>query len=154
MALSFQIPGGETLEIEHLLLDINGTLTDRGDLLPGVGKRIGRLRRSVGVHLLSADTFGTLDRLARSLDVEGARISTGAEKRAFARELGSGSCAAIGNGRNDAEMLAEAALGIAVLGPEGLSRAAITVADVVCPSIQAALDLLVDPRALAATLRP
>jgi soluble P-type ATPase len=154
MALTFEIPGGGTLAIEHLLLDINGTLTDRGDLLPAVGKRIGRLRRSAGVHLLSADTFGTLDGLARSLGVEGVRISTGPEKQGFARQLGSGSCAAIGNGRNDTEMLAEVALGIAVLGPEGLSRAALTVADVICPSIQSALDLLVDPQALAATLRP
>jgi soluble P-type ATPase len=154
MAITCEIPGSETLGIEHLLLDINGTLTDRGELLPGVGRRIGRLRRRVGVHLLSADTFGTLDRLARALAVDGVRISTGEEKQAFARELGSGSCAAIGNGRNDGEMLAEVALGIAVLGPEGLSRAALTVADVVCPSIQAALDLLVDPRALSATIRP
>jgi hypothetical protein len=41
-----------------------------------------------------------------------------------------------------------------VLGPEGLSRAALTAAAVTCPSIQAALDLLLDPKALGATLRP
>jgi soluble P-type ATPase len=154
MALSFEIPGGETLEIEHLLLDVNGTLTDRGSLLPGVGKRIGRLRRSVNVQLLSADTFETLEHLAHVLGVEGNLISNGAEKREFARELGPERCAAIGNGRNDAEMLAEVRLGIAVLGPEGLSRAALSVANVLCPSIQSALDLLLDSDALAATLRP
>jgi soluble P-type ATPase len=154
MTRVFQIPGEEPFEIEHLLLDINGTLTDRGSLLPGVGKRIGRLRRVFEVHLLSADTFGTLDQLARGLRVEGRRIATGSEKRELVRELGAEHCAAIGNGRNDAEMLSEVRLGIAVLGPEGLHRAAASVADVICPSIQAALDLLLDPKALAATLRP
>jgi soluble P-type ATPase len=50
-------------------------------------------------------------------------------------------------------MLAAAALGIAVLGPEGASSTALRAADVVCPSILHALDLLLDDRALAATLR-
>jgi hypothetical protein len=35
-----------------------------------------------------------------------------------------------------------------------LSRAALTVADAICPSIQTALDLLLEPKALATTLRP
>ncbi len=154
MALSFEIPGGDPIEIEHLLLDVNGTLTDRGSLLPGVSKRIARLRRSCTVRLLSADTFGTLDQLARRLGVEGQRVSRGTEKRDLVRELGGTRCGAIGNGRNDAEMLSEVALAIAVVGPEGLSRALLTVADVICPSIQSALDLLLDPQAIAATLRP
>jgi soluble P-type ATPase len=153
MALSFEIPGGEALEIEHLLLDVNGTLADRGTLLPGVTRRIARLRRSCAVRLLSADTFGTLDKLAQRLGVDAQRVSLGTEKRDVARDLGCNRCAAVGNGRNDAEMLAEAALGIAVLGPEGLNRAAISVADVVCPTIEAALDLLLDRDAMAATLR-
>ena len=154
MALSFEIPGGEHFDVEHLLLDVNGTLTDRGSLLPGVSRKIARLGRSCVVHLLSADTFGTLDHLAQRLGVEGKRISSGSEKRDLAEGLGGNRCAAIGNGRNDAEMLAEVRFGIAVLGPEGLNRAALGAADVICSSIQSALDLLLDPEAMAATLRP
>jgi soluble P-type ATPase len=70
------------------------------------------------------------------------------------RELGSRHCAAIGNGANDIDMLHEAALGIAVTGPEGTAAAAVAAADVVCRSIVEALELLLDDRALAATLRP
>jgi soluble P-type ATPase len=51
-------------------------------------------------------------------------------------------------------MLAETALGIAVIGGEGAASAAIQAADVVCASIGAALDLLLDEQALGATLRP
>ena len=57
------------------------------------------------------------------------------------------------NGTNDAEMLREAALGIAVIGPEGASGATVAAADLVCRSINDALGLLRDPRVLAATLR-
>jgi soluble P-type ATPase len=50
-------------------------------------------------------------------------------------------------------MLEEAALGIAVLGPEGLAVPALLAADVLVASIEDALDLLLNPRRLIATLR-
>jgi soluble P-type ATPase len=51
-------------------------------------------------------------------------------------------------------VLEAAALGIAVVGPEGASGAAVRSADVLCRSVLEALDLLLDTRALGATLRP
>jgi soluble P-type ATPase len=68
--------------------------------------------------------------------------------------LGRDRCAVIGNGANDVLALEAAAIGFAVLGPEGASAAALRVADIVCASAADALDLLLDPEALAATLRP
>jgi soluble P-type ATPase len=153
MARRFEIAGEEPFEIEYLLLDVNGTLTDRGDLLGGVRERIGRLRDELDIRLLSADTFGTLEELGGDLGVQTTRIQTEMDKGDLVRGLGGGRCAAIGNGRNDAEMLAEVRLGIAVLGPEGLSTEALSAARLVCPSITAALDLLADAKALGATLR-
>ena len=67
--------------------------------------------------------------------------------------LGAAGCVAIGNGANDVPMLERAALGIAVIGPEGASGRALAAADVVCRSVVEALDLLLDPRLLVATLR-
>jgi hypothetical protein len=43
---------------------------------------------------------------------------------------------------------------IAVIGPEGAAIATLAVADIVCLSIGDALELLLDDRALVATLRP
>ena len=60
----------------------------------------------------------------------------------------------IGNGANDALVLEAAAVSFAVLGPEGASAAALRSADIVCASATDALDLLLDPQALSATLRP
>jgi soluble P-type ATPase len=153
MALTIDIPGRPLLEIEHLLLDLNGTLTNRGALIDGVGDRLARIEQRVRLHALSADTFGRLDELAGELRISARRISSGAEKREFLEALGPPGCAAIGNGTNDVSMLHGAALGIAVIGPEGASMAALTAADVVCRSILEALDLLLDERAMVATLR-
>lgn len=153
MTLAFDIPGRGRLEFDHLVLDVNGALTDRGVLAPGVAERIGRLRERLAVHLVSADTFGRLEEVAAALGVAAWRAADGAEKLGVLEGLGPGRCAAIGNGRNDEAILAAAALGVAVVGPEGASAGALRAADVVCGSILAALDLLLDGRALAATLR-
>jgi len=61
--------------------------------------------------------------------------------------------AAIGNGYNDIYMLDEAALGIAVIGSEGCSVRALEKADIVTNAINDALDLLLNPKRIVATLR-
>jgi soluble P-type ATPase len=153
MGLTYEIPGSKPISVEHLLLDVNGTLTDRGELIDGVAERLQRLSEELSVALLSADTLGTLDTVAEKLGVEAIRVNRGDEKRDLVRNRGPSQCAAIGNGANDATMLATAALGIVVIGPEGAAARAVHAADVVCRSIGDALDLLLDPRAVASTLR-
>lgn len=147
------LPGGPTLTLEHVLLDVNGTLSDRGVLHVGVAPRVGRLGSLVEVQLVTADTFGTAAGIAEDLGIGWQRVSDGTEKRELVERLGPDRCAVIGNGANDMLALHAAALGIAVIGPEGLSVLALRSADVVCASITDALDLLLDVDALVATLR-
>ncbi len=64
--LEITIPGGNELRLEHLLLDVNGTLTDRGQLIDGVATRLKRLSENLELHLLTADTFGPPRRSHRS----------------------------------------------------------------------------------------
>ena len=154
MTLRLEIPGERAIAIDHLLLDVNGTLTDRDRLIDGVAERLSRLRDQLDLHLLSADTFGTLEELGRRLRVETRRVSRGREKRELVERLGQDRCAAIGNGRNDAAMLATVRLGIVVIGPEGASGVAVADADAVFVSIVAALDFLLEPDVAGSTLRP
>ena len=154
MTVRVPIPGRNDLRLDHLILDVNGTLTDRGLLIAGVEERIERLRPALDIHLVSADTFGTLDAIAQRLQVSAARATTGADKVRVLDTLGRERCAVIGNGANDVLALEAAALGFAVIGPEGASAAALLSAQVVCASAADALDLLLDPTALSATLRP
>jgi soluble P-type ATPase len=154
VALTVEVPGEPVRRLEYLLLDVNGTLTDRSALLPGVVERIAALQQMLEVRLLTADTYGTLADVRAALGgIEAQRVTDGQQKAAVAQGLGAAACAAIGNGANDEPMLHTVALGVAVLGPEGASPRTLLAADLVCPSILVALDLLRDPRALAATLR-
>jgi soluble P-type ATPase len=81
---SYEIPGAESIALDHLLLDVNGTLTDSGKLISGVTERLRRIARDLDVHMLSADSFGTLDALSAQLGIEGRRVSSGREKRDLA----------------------------------------------------------------------
>ncbi len=152
--LAVEIPGSPRLELAFLVLDLNGTLSERGLLVEGVAERLGHLARDLEIYLLTADTLGTARQLASGLSVKIEIVASGAEKARFVKGLGAERTVAIGNGRNDAPMLALSALGIAVIASEGIATAALVSADVVCRSIREALDLLLDTRLLVATLRP
>jgi P-type E1-E2 ATPase len=154
--LEITIPSWSQLCLEYLILDVNGTIALDGQLLPGVRERLDRLRVALDLWLVSADTHGTLAELADALQVKWRRLKPGdeaAQKAAFAQGLGAERVVAIGNGANDAAMLQRAALGIAVMGGEGLATTCLTAADVIAPNIESALDLLLYPRRLIATLR-
>ncbi len=151
--LHVSVPTGEDLWLEHLVLDVNGTLTDRGRPIEAAARVLAELRDELALHVLSADTFGTAENVARELRAEFRRITSGNDKVNYVQRLGPHKCVAVGNGRNDAPMLKTAALGIAVIGPEGAHARAVAAADVLTRSVEEALALLIDPRALTATLR-
>ena len=154
--ISQTIPGFGALRLQHLVLDYNGTLALDGRLLPSVRPRLRALALLVSVHVVTADTFGTVERALRGLPCEVVMFASGrqdAAKARYVRALGARRTACIGNGRNDRLMLCVARLGIAVFGGEASAAAALAAADVVAPSIEVALDLLLKPLRLTATLR-
>jgi soluble P-type ATPase len=156
VAVAIAIPGGPSLNLEHLVLDYNGTLAVDGHLAEGVVERIAALAERMTIHVLTADTFGRARTELGGIKCELAVLNAGDEHRQkadYLERLGADISAAIGNGRNDREMLARAALAIAVLGAEGLAAEALMVADIVAPNAVAALDLLLHPQRIVATLR-
>ena len=42
-----EIPGGDSFELDHLLLDVNGTIANRARLIDGVDDRIARIREQL-----------------------------------------------------------------------------------------------------------
>jgi P-type E1-E2 ATPase len=154
--IEIKVPGRGVYLLEHLVLDVNGTIAVDGRLIEGVAGRLAELRGSIQIHLLTADTRGQQKVIDAQLGIKAARISPESEvaqKAAFVVELGSDGVCAVGNGANDAGMLREAKLAIAVLGEEGLALEALDAADLVVPHVNAALDLLLKPLRLVATLR-
>ena len=155
--LEVAIPGRDALRLRHLVLDVNGTLAVDGHLQAGVAERLAELQQHLTLHLLTADTHGGQDRIDQALGVTAVRLRHdlpgGVQKADHVRSLGPASVVAVGNGANDALMLRAAALGIAVVEREGAAMAALQAADVVVTSAIDALDLLLFPRRLVATLR-
>ena len=149
------VPGMGILSFHFLVLDLNGTLTLDGDLIPGVRERLETLAGNLDIHILTADSLGRAAEIGRDLPVTLKNIPEKdqvEEKRSYVRHLPR-RCVAVGNGRNDTGMLADAALGIAVLGPEGVFARAVHAADVCVRDINDALDLLINTDRLKATLR-
>ncbi|SCY72055.1 HAD family hydrolase [Desulfoluna spongiiphila] len=150
------IPGFSDIAISHLVLDYNGTLALDGVPLVGVRERIESLSEHLTVHVVTADTFGRAAEALAEWPVFLTVLTPGQEadqKATYVQTLGSDATVAVGNGRNDCRMLSLACVGMAVTGPEGAASPALLSADITCPDIFTALDLLLHPNRLKATLR-
>lgn len=154
--ITVDIPGRGKLTLKNIVLDFNGTMALDGVLLPGVKERLNALSADLDIYVLTADTFGTGRSACSGITCQVGILSDplGApEKLKFIEKLGAQETVTVGNGTNDSLMLAGAALGIMVLGPEGASVKALTAADVVVTDINQGLDMLSNPKRLLATLR-
>lgn len=150
------IPGRGTLQLEHLVSDVNGSIAVDGTLQEGMSRSIKNLRDRLSVHLLTADTHGRQHVIDQQLGIEAVRVQPGLEaeqKAAYIRRIGAEQVVAIGQGANDAAMLKTAALGICVLSLEGTAVETLLSADLVVPNISAALQLLENPLRIVASLR-
>jgi soluble P-type ATPase len=154
--IAIDIPGGNVLQLEHLVMDYNGTLAVDGTLIAGVVDQLKALGHQLKLHVITADTFGNSSRELEGLDVRHVVIGTSGQDRQkedYVVQLGPGGVVAIGNGRNDLLMLKKAALGICLVQAEGMYAPLFGVCAVVCTDVRHALDLLVHPLRLKATLR-
>ena len=156
LMISISIPGFGSLNLAHLVLDYNGTLAVDGEPVPGVIERIERLSQDLEVHVITADTFGTVkqkfEKRPCTVSVLGKENQDQA-KLAYVNNLGAELTACIGNGRNDGLMLEGCALGMAVILREGASVRTVQSADLVFTCITDALDILLNPLRLTASLR-
>ena len=154
--INLEIPGHETITVEHVTFDYNGTLAVDGYLVAGLKERLVALAKLVEVHILTADTFGLVREQCGDLPVTieiFARDNISQKKKAFVEVLGGATNIAIGNGNNDQEMFAESRLAIVVMGTEGCCVQSLLAADIVVNSPLDAIDLLLHPDRLVATLR-
>jgi P-type E1-E2 ATPase len=154
--IELNIPGRGTLQLEHLVSDVNGTLAVDGQLLEGLPRLIHNLRDRLTIHLITADTHGRQLLIDQQLGLKAVRLSPGDEaqqKAEYVRRLGAGGVVALGQGANDTAMLKEAALGICVLSKEGTCVEALLASDLLAPDIFAALELLEKPLRIVASLR-
>lgn len=151
--IRIEIPQQGLFELQHAVFDINGTLAIDGMSIPGVAEKLKSLTTFLTIHALTAGTHGNIAELERSLGIPLQIISTGEDKASYVQQLGPDNVIAFGNGTNDAPMLRLAAIGVAVIAAEGVSIAALQAADVLAPGPIDAIDLVLNPKRLIATLR-
>ncbi|MGD8605433.1 MAG: hypothetical protein PVF49_12770 [Anaerolineales bacterium] len=154
--IELDIPGRGLIRLQHLVSDVNGTLAVDGRLMEGVVSHFTGLADRLQLHLLTADTHGRQESIDQQLGLKAVLVPTdegGRAKADYIQELGAENVVALGQGANDAAMLKSAAIGIAVLSPEGMSAEALAAADVLVPDVLSALALLERPLRLVATLR-
>ena len=154
--ISIDIPGWGNMEIENIVLDLNGTIDTDGKIPIEVKEKIKSLAEKVKVYILTADTQWTAGEETGEMNVKLVRISGEGSKMGkfdFLKTLIPEMTAVIGNGNNDERILKEAALGIAVVGDEGMSTLAMKNADLVVKNVSDGLDLFLKTKRLIATLR-
>lgn len=150
--MRWNIPGRAPLTVSHVVLDYNGTLAVDGEVAPSVRRLLKEVSMAYHAILATADTFGTAAQFAEDVGLELHVVGSAQDKEALVRSF-FGGVAAIGNGANDALMFRAADLGIAIVGGEGVAVPALQAADIVVPSIERGLELLLYPKRLVATLR-
>lgn len=154
--MKIDIPGRAPLLLEDLVLDFNGTLACDGILCNGVRERLDALAGQLRIHVVTGDTFGhaaaQLEGVPCTLNVLPSAGQLEA-KRAYVDALGAERAVCIGNGFNDRLMLEAAGLSIAILQDEGVATGTLLAADIVVKRVVDALDLLLKPLRLVATLR-
>jgi len=154
--IELSIPAFGQIRLNYMVIDFSGTLSVDGKLLPEVTAKLTQLAQNLKVHIITSDTHGRAAEELRNLPCI-LRIFTGddcsAQKEKYVRELGADEVMAIGNGNNDVAMLKAARIGVAVCLDEGCATQALASADVFVKSVEDALDLLLKPNRLKATLR-
>ena len=154
--ITVDIPGFGEVRIKYLVCDYSGTLSVDGVLLSGVRETLNELSGKLDIHILTADTHG---RAKNELEGVNCRLTIiedanqHFQKEEYIRDLGVDHVFAIGNGNNDTLMLSAARIGVAVCLKEGASALALNHADIAVDSIEDALNLLLFPNRMKATLR-
>ncbi len=142
--------------LAHILLDYNGTLAKDGILKDEVKVLLPDLSKQYKVHVITADTFGSVHEQLKGFDVVVKVLQSAnhtLEKAEYVKSLDAKLCGAVGNGNNDAMMLQTAELAIALIGDEGCATQALMQSDIVCKSVKDALELFLYKKRLIATLR-
>ena len=151
--IRIDIPLRGIVELQHAVFDVNGTLAVDGMPVHGVVDRLQALAGHLSLHALTAGTHGNIAELEHELGLPLSIIKSGEEKAEYVRQLGPTRVVAFGNGMNDVGMLRLAAIGVAVLAGEGVSIGALQAADVLALGPVDAIDLVLNPKRLVATLR-
>ncbi len=142
------------INLDTIILDLNGTLAVGGKIVDGVIPRIKKLQEyGYKIMLFTGDQRGTAPEQARDMDIDVVITKDTIEKSNAAKKYNPSTTVAIGNARIDIGTFENAKVRIATLQKEGIHAGILGHVDMIVPSINDALDLLIDVDAFNATMR-
>ncbi|WP_352419518.1 HAD family hydrolase [Proteiniborus sp.] len=154
--LNYNIPGIGKIEIENVVFDYNGTIAVDGKLIDDAKELILKLKEYANIYILTADTYGTVEKECMMLGVNVATFPkemASISKKEIVEKLGAEKTICVGNGFNDIEMFKICKISIAVIENEGCSGKLLAHSDIVTKSIKDAIDIILSENRMKATLR-
>lgn len=154
--IEINIPGQNSLNIENIIFDLNGTLAVDGKISDEIINLLSKLKKHVNIYVVTAGTHGGLEKIKEETGLDIVKIESGREaeqKLDFIKNIDPTKTIAAGNGKNDIMMLKEAILSISVIEGEGCTTEAILSSDISVRSARDLLELLLKPTRIMATLR-
>lgn len=152
--MQYTVPGVWEIQLDTIILDLNGTLTVHGVIPIGVKERIHSLRwLGYNIVLLTGDQRGTAKDICRELDINFQIAKSLEEKANCSAVYDPERVVAIGNARIDIGTFKHARVRIATLQSEWIHTGIIEHIDIIVPTIVDAFDLLLDADTFAATMR-
>ena len=74
--IKVDIPGRESLELDNLVLDFNGTIAVDGRILENIKKPLTELSKLINIYVITADTYGVAQEECEKLDLKVITIPT------------------------------------------------------------------------------
>lgn len=116
--IKVDIPGRESLVLENLVFDFNGTIAVDGHILDSIKDTLTKLSKLINIYVITADTYGMAKQECEKLELKVITIPTrfaGIQKSELVKKLGGKITSAIGNGFNYIDMFKEDEFTIAVI---------------------------------------
>ncbi|NBG88607.1 hypothetical protein [Isachenkonia alkalipeptolytica] len=158
MAIDVKVPWGEKYTINHVVFDLNGTLANNGEIAKTTEKLLKALAQKAKIYVLTADTHNTAGKLKEEIgdfcEIIVLQSSDHSEEKArFVHTLGYRETVTLGNGGNDVKMVQEGILSFGIIAGEGAYAPLLTKVDIVVHNIDHAIEMLIHPRKIVATIR-
>jgi len=158
MAIDIKVPWGEKYTINNVVFDLNGTLANNGEIAETTEALLKELAKLVKIYIITADTHNTAQELKEKIGEFTEIIVLESdehdlEKARFVHSLGFRETVTLGNGGNDLKMVQEGILSFGIMAGEGIYAPLLSKVDIVVHSIDHAIDMLINPMKIVATIR-
>jgi soluble P-type ATPase len=152
--MKYQVTGVGEIEINTIVLDLNGTLAVNGIIPAGVEEKLNKLKElGFEIILFTGNQRGDAQVQCDRLGIDFKQAKTSEEKEALFLEYDVETTAAIGNARIDLGKFKHAKVSVATLQAEGIHTGILSEVDVIVPTINDALQFFIDADVFGATMR-